>query len=217
MNDKGITLIALVITIIVLLILAGVSISFVSGDNGIIKKSQAAKLNTEQANIVEQLQLIISEKMMEIKSELENENDFSDYKLYIDYLIEKGIIKDTKIVNGGNLGQENQKPLVQAGQGTLQELEQGLETVSPSDEKVKSKSQINNEMDSGLIDFVIVYYIIDVNKLVENAQTGKGDLESGDVYYILNGNLFYLSENKECILLQELFEIEIQDVGSILG
>lgn len=38
--DKGITLVALIITIIVLLILAGVSISMVLGDNGLINKAQ---------------------------------------------------------------------------------------------------------------------------------------------------------------------------------
>ena len=37
-NKKGITLIALVVTVVVLIILAGVSINAVLGDNGIIKK-----------------------------------------------------------------------------------------------------------------------------------------------------------------------------------
>lgn len=37
-SKKGITLVALVVTIVVLLILAGVSINAVLGDNGIIKK-----------------------------------------------------------------------------------------------------------------------------------------------------------------------------------
>lgn len=41
-NQKGITLIALVITIIVLLILAGVSIAMLTGDNGLLTKSNEA-------------------------------------------------------------------------------------------------------------------------------------------------------------------------------
>lgn len=41
--NKGITLIALVITIIVLLILAGVTIATLTGDNGILTKAQSAK------------------------------------------------------------------------------------------------------------------------------------------------------------------------------
>ena len=48
-RERGITLIALVITIIVLLILAGVSISMLTGDNGIITQAQNAKNKTEEA------------------------------------------------------------------------------------------------------------------------------------------------------------------------
>ena len=48
-NARGITLIALVITIIVLLILAGVTIAALSGDNGILTKAKEAKEKTEQA------------------------------------------------------------------------------------------------------------------------------------------------------------------------
>ena len=46
--NKGITLIALVITIIVLLILAGVTISMVLGDDGIIAQAQSAKQAQEK-------------------------------------------------------------------------------------------------------------------------------------------------------------------------
>ena len=48
-RNKGITLIALVITIIVLLILAGVAIAMLSGQNGILKRATDAKTETEQA------------------------------------------------------------------------------------------------------------------------------------------------------------------------
>ena len=41
-NEKGITLIALVITIIVLLILAGISISMLSGNNSILQRATDA-------------------------------------------------------------------------------------------------------------------------------------------------------------------------------
>ena len=47
-NNKGITLVALVVTIVVLLILAGVSINLVLGDNGIVKRAQEAKNKTEE-------------------------------------------------------------------------------------------------------------------------------------------------------------------------
>ena len=52
-QKKGITLIALVITIIVLLILAGISISMLTGDNAILQRTTDAKTNTEKQNIIE--------------------------------------------------------------------------------------------------------------------------------------------------------------------
>ena len=48
-RNKGITLIALIVTIIVLIILAGVSINMLVGENGIINMAQRAKNETEQA------------------------------------------------------------------------------------------------------------------------------------------------------------------------
>lgn len=44
-GQKGITLVALVVTIIVLIILAGVSIALVLGDNGIVEKAKDGKQN----------------------------------------------------------------------------------------------------------------------------------------------------------------------------
>ena len=48
-NNRGITLIALVITIIVLLILAEVTIATLTGDNGILTKATEAKQKTMEA------------------------------------------------------------------------------------------------------------------------------------------------------------------------
>ena len=55
-RNKGITLIALVVTIIVLLILAGVSINMLTGENGIIRRAGEAKSATEVANEKEGVQ-----------------------------------------------------------------------------------------------------------------------------------------------------------------
>ena len=56
-KENGITLIALVITIIVLLILAGVSIAMLTSENGIINQAQNAKEETEIASEKEAIQL----------------------------------------------------------------------------------------------------------------------------------------------------------------
>ena len=56
-NNKGITLIALIITVIVLLILAGVTIAALTGENGLIDKSVQASFLTEYQNVKEQVDL----------------------------------------------------------------------------------------------------------------------------------------------------------------
>ena len=48
-ENKGITLIALIVTIIVLLILAGVSIAMLTGNNGILTQAKLAKEKTALA------------------------------------------------------------------------------------------------------------------------------------------------------------------------
>ena len=64
-ENKGITLIALVITVIILLILAGVTIAAISGDNGILAQASRAKQESEKASIIEQIRLDIMEKQTE--------------------------------------------------------------------------------------------------------------------------------------------------------
>ena len=56
-KQTGITLIALVITIIVLLILAGVSIATLTGNNGILKQANQAKENNKVATAKEKVQV----------------------------------------------------------------------------------------------------------------------------------------------------------------
>ena len=59
-RNKGITLIALVITIIVLLILAGVTIATLTGENGILTKATEASKKTGQASAEEQVHLEVT-------------------------------------------------------------------------------------------------------------------------------------------------------------
>ena len=56
-DQKGITLIALVITIIVLLILAGVSIAMLTGSNGVLTRANDAKNDTAEAEVVERINM----------------------------------------------------------------------------------------------------------------------------------------------------------------
>ena len=73
-NTKGITLIALVITIIVLLILAGVSIAMLTGQNGILTQAQSAKITNENKSAEEKVKLaIMAARLQSEKGELDSD------------------------------------------------------------------------------------------------------------------------------------------------
>ena len=86
-KEHGITLVALVITIVVLLILAAVTLSLVLGDNGIVTKADEAKTASNQKEVEEQLKLKIQEYLTNNEGEfdrddflafLSNQNEFTD-------------------------------------------------------------------------------------------------------------------------------------------
>ena len=109
-NSNGITLIALVITIIVLLILAGVSIAMLTGDNGILTQAQNAKNRTEEA-------------------QREEENILTNYEDYINNAtLDTAIVGE--IVTGGNKQySKNGKAIIPEGFAIvpgLDDVSQGL-------------------------------------------------------------------------------------------
>ena len=64
-KTSGITLIALVVTIIVLLILAGISVMMLTGNNGILTRAGEAGKESVHANVYEQIQLKIANYIIE--------------------------------------------------------------------------------------------------------------------------------------------------------
>ena len=77
LSEKGITLIALIVTIVVLLILAGVSINLVIGDNGIITKAKQAASATEEASAKNDMELFLTGLRMD--KELDASFRLADY------------------------------------------------------------------------------------------------------------------------------------------
>ena len=70
-KNQGITLIALIVTIVVLLILAGVSINLVLGNNGVIKKSKEAKEEYNKSSVKEKVGLLLNEYAINNQTEEE--------------------------------------------------------------------------------------------------------------------------------------------------
>ena len=121
-EEKGITLIALIVTIVVLAILAGVSISVLVGDQGIIRKTQSTSEDAEKESVREQALIDISSWVYDevtskrdgivntpeqVKQILESENSGKKkyYKGFTDEGVETPngyIVPYEELYNGGN-------------------------------------------------------------------------------------------------------------------
>ena len=121
--NGGITLIALVITIIVLLILAGVAISMLSGENGILKKATEAKTKTEESSLVEQIKIVAMEAMTNAEGKIKEDVLKSG-------LTKIGIKEDeiTKDSAGGYVIQKDSKVISISKSGKVEELKSMSET-----------------------------------------------------------------------------------------
>jgi hypothetical protein len=90
---NGITLIALIITIIVLLILAGVSINMVLGDNGIITKAQSANAKTTQSQIKENIEIAWAAIEIEYYDGLNQDSTYSRSDFYTETNLNKNLVQ----------------------------------------------------------------------------------------------------------------------------
>ena len=95
-KNRGITLIALVVTIIVLLILAGVSISMLTGQNGILKRATEAKNTTEVASEKEGIQMAVTTSQMASANYTSIKKDSLQSELNTYFGKEKTTLEDNK-------------------------------------------------------------------------------------------------------------------------
>lgn len=111
-SPRGITLIALVITIIILLILAGVSIGALISENGILSKGEEAKEKNKKAEYEEEIYYEITEERMERTKKAKEESFIVSIKSRIDGKdwVAKTFIydKDGKEQTGENIHLNNQ-------------------------------------------------------------------------------------------------------------
>ena len=106
-KQKAITLIALVITIIVLLILASISIAMLKGDNGIIAKANRAKEESKIEQYKEEVNLIIIDEVAERKIKYKEEAFIESLEAKIQ---EKEWVKETQKSNQDGIEEtENKK------------------------------------------------------------------------------------------------------------
>ncbi len=112
-SQKGITLITLVATIIILLILAAVSITLIIGPDGMIERSKASKLDSRYASVIDKTKL----READLKMSQEREEDGEHQKLFVERLIREGLIdpdedyisEDYKTISLGKISENDYK------------------------------------------------------------------------------------------------------------
>lgn len=213
-KNKGITLVALVITIIILLILAGVSISALGGENGIIKRAEQAKLSSEESRAREKLNLIFMELQQEkVINSKYNENEYLD-----NYLISKQIVVNGNIVivDGWQFQIDRSVPKIEISLGKGSVNKQIILSAKVTNESDYSKSKITIEVEYDKISSI---QINGENIEIPEKQDGKYIVEkevfnngtytilvkdSEDLYNMVSVKVTEILENLEIRTLEEL-------------
>ena len=94
-KTRGITLIALIITIIVLLILAGVSITMLTGNNGILTQASNAKIMNNLSKVDESIKLYKSNKKIEKVVDENSQEEITNDDLINDEILKEYVIEET--------------------------------------------------------------------------------------------------------------------------
>lgn len=185
-GKKGITLIALVITIIVLLILAGVTVATLNGDNGILTKAGEAKNTNQDAEIIEQIKLAWNkvytdnylENVENKATALETELGRNGYTATVDgndddgYTVTYKGIDYLLAVTGTIEKLGKQAKWIDNGDGTF--------THSESETKVQIGDIVNyNELSSG-----IKTYTTDTTKGIGGSLGNSGNKDSNGKYVL---------------------------------
>ena len=210
-STKGITLIALVVTIIILLLLAGVSIAMLTGNNGILTQGQRAKEETRIAGVEEVVKLYKQGKYIDSTtgSVTENANEMLEN------------LKGQKLVSEDEIDRENEIITIKRKDGSIaKEIQYGMVTITisktPENEnarritlKVESVEGtkipitvedignfIDNLSDDEKKDLIRNMYPKAINKITQNSTNPTNFKTLNDVIsYLANNNS--ISENSE--------------------
>ena len=163
-SEKGITLIALVVTIVVLLILAGVSLNLVLGNNGIISKASEVKIKQAHALIKDRISLEYNDYQIETNTAINKETTFRAFLKSKNCINNEGVI-EVKNLTGQTLDYGN-------GNGTndvyrLEEIDnmyvvKYYDKDSSSDEiwSIRIEQiELTLEPDTGKEDLILVYEV----------------------------------------------------------
>ncbi len=213
MKNKGITLIALIITIIILLILAGVTINLILGENGLFRTAQKAGEDYEKAGAREKLEAVLVELQADKIAKTEyNQNEYIDNKLKQNNMQVEG---DIAIVDGWQF--EIDRSVPQIGQSLGKETEFSKET--------RGKAKFIYNPQTQYVGSAEVSIEIDESIKTNKVQYKIGEGESATWIDYIEGSTFNVTDNTTIygrIISNETneigysFKIEISNVDKTL-
>ena len=220
-RERGISLIALIITIIILVILAGIGISSLTGENGIIKNSQNSKLQTEIAAGKEKLQLLYTEQFTE--EFVQNNGNNIELGDYLNYIEEQGI--PTKEEDGKSYAEVDGKIYEISEEQEhikIDYVEEG-EITEPRIEQIivveKTASTIEIKVEALRMEGGTYYYYIGTS---ENSLEEKGSNQEGEYIFEESGQAekYYIkviAESKDGKQAEKTIEVEMEKVPEAKG
>lgn len=143
-NNKGITLISLIVTIVLMLILAAVVINVTVGENGLFKTAKKAATDYKISEILEKLEVEKANLIVDMNG------DIPSVQEYINYLIAKNIITETEVThidsNTKEIVVDNYRFLVEKEEsGNIKITYNGIATKNPRIGKIEVvKTTINS-------------------------------------------------------------------------
>ena len=202
-SNKGITLIALVVTIIVLLILAGVSITMLTGDDSIINRSSYAKEEQRYASVLEKSDLWKMEKksdksmgtsfsksLEEVVGSLKDENLINEEDAQS--ILENGYV----IINDKEINFELDDDELDNGEFDSDGWDFAYVQISEGWEKINKDNELPEE------NIIAKFYSTGENMSIFNPETGEEINPSAPAYSIIiegNGDMSPLGKYEEII------------------
>ena len=210
--QRGITIISLVVTIIVLLILASITIASLSGDNGILKNAIDAKLETE---IAQDKEILSTHYLEELANEPVGDVEIGEY---LDYIENKGI--PTKEEDGKSYVEVNGKIYevkIENGELKIEYIGEG-EITDPRIRKIevveKSLNSVKIRVDAVRAENgTYIYYIGKTEEALEE----KGSNKTGEYEFIdlVQGGKYYIKvevEREDGKKADKTIEVELESI-----